>query len=172
MYDFSVLRGLRRREKLSIQDVSDRSGVSAAVISKLERNLTVAELETLSRLGKVFGMNPSDILALAESPVAHRRDETAHQNGAFSFRDITYGNIKCLMGLAEKGAKISTPEIHGDDYELCWVLDGALTLTLPNETLALRKGEAAQFDAMLGHTYEAAEDVKALIIHIKKPNRF
>jgi len=38
MYDFSILRDLRKRSGLNIADVSARSGVSAAVISKLERN--------------------------------------------------------------------------------------------------------------------------------------
>ena len=44
MYDFSFLRQLRKRDDLTIGAVSARSGISAAVISKLERNQTRAEL--------------------------------------------------------------------------------------------------------------------------------
>ena len=50
LYDFSILRSLRKRSNLTIADVSDKSGVSPAVISKLERNQTSAELETLFRI--------------------------------------------------------------------------------------------------------------------------
>ncbi|RKX92599.1 MAG: hypothetical protein DRZ90_13690, partial [Spirochaetes bacterium] len=37
-YDFSILRNLRKRSGFTIADVSEKSGVSQAVISKLERN--------------------------------------------------------------------------------------------------------------------------------------
>mgnify|MGYP001837380540 CR=1 FL=1 len=48
-FDFTILRELRKRAGLSIGEVSAESGVSAAVISKLERNRTRAELDTLYR---------------------------------------------------------------------------------------------------------------------------
>jgi len=56
MYDFTVLRWLRKRESLTIQQVSEQSGVSVAVISKLERNQCTAELETLYKLVRSFGV--------------------------------------------------------------------------------------------------------------------
>ena len=63
MYDFSCFRALRKREGLTIGEVSQRSGISSAVISKLERNQTVAGLETLFRLARVFGVRAADLLA-------------------------------------------------------------------------------------------------------------
>ena len=65
MYDFSFLRQLRKRDDLTIGDVSARSGISAAVISKLERNQTRAELETLFKLSRVFGLTTNELVALA-----------------------------------------------------------------------------------------------------------
>ncbi len=172
MYDFSILRALRRKEGLSIQDVSDASGVSVSVISKLERNRTSAELETVYKLAQVFGMNPSDLLSLAESQIAHRKRAGRRRTGGFSFSEINYGNIRCLHGNAKAGSSVSRPKIHKDDYELCWVLKGKLLFHLPNEKLNLLKGESIQFDALLEHTYEAVEDCEIIILHIKKPNRF
>src|ERR1051326_8167774 len=94
IYDFSFLRGLRKRDELTIQDVSTRSGVSPAVISKLERNQTSAELETLFRLSRVFGMNATEMLALAEARTAQRAVETSHVGGEFVFREVQYGNMR------------------------------------------------------------------------------
>ncbi len=45
--DFRTLRELRKSHALSIVELSEQSGVSASVISKLERNQTKAELDTL-----------------------------------------------------------------------------------------------------------------------------
>jgi transcriptional regulator with XRE-family HTH domain len=172
MYDFSVLRQLRKREGLTIADLSVRSGVSPAVISKLERNQTSAELPTLFYLGRAFGMNATDLLMLAESRTAHRSKETQHQSGAFTFRDIHYGNIRALLGEAVAGGQVSNPEFHQDDYEVCWVLRGKIRVNLPHEQQVLKAGECVQFDAILTHTYEVIENCQILILHLKKGKRF
>lgn len=172
MYDFSVLRQIRRRESLTLQEVADRSGLSTAVISRLERNLTHAELTTLYRLGRVFGMNAADLLTLAERRTAQRVDETSHESDGFAFREIRYGNVRALLGEAEAGASHSRPEIHKDDYELCWVLHGRLRVTLPHESHELEAGEAVQFDAILEHTLEALDRCRFVILHLRKDKRF
>lgn len=172
MYDFSILRDLRKREGLSIEDVSRRSGISAAVISKLERNQTLAELETLFKLSRVFGMNATDLLALAESRTAHKEMESEHDAGGFHFRQISYGNVRCLMGTAAKGQKVTRPEIHQDDYELCWVLSGKVRVALSTEVHDLKAGEAIQFDAILEHTYEALDESRIIVLHLRKGKRF
>jgi len=172
MYDFSVLRDLRKNEKLSIQDVSTKSGVSVAVISKLERNQCSAELETLYKLGRVFGMNPSELLNFAESHSAHKINSSMHSSNGFRFTEINYGNIRCLYGTGKAGSKTSRPEIHKDDYEICWAISGKLVAHLPYENHELKNGEAIQFDALMEHTYEVLEDCTVLIIHIKKAKRF
>lgn len=172
MYDFSVLRELRKNKQLSIVEVSGQSGVSPAVISKLERNQTVAELETLFKLSRVFGMNATDLLGLAESRTAHKKTATVHEAGGFIFDTIQYGNVLALRGKAQAGAKVSRPEVHRDDYEVCWILTGTVLFHLPAETHSLGPGEAIQFDAILDHTYEALEDCELIIIHLRKGKRF
>lgn len=172
MFDFSVLREMRKREGLTIEAVSQRSGISVAVISRLERNQSVAELETLFKLSRVFGMNAADLLALAEARSAHRTKETFHRSGGFTFREIRYGNALCLHGTAGKGSKLSRPEIHGDDYEICWVLKGRIQFRLPHEVHELQAGEAMQFDAILEHSYEALADSELMIVHMRKGKRF
>jgi len=171
-YDFSFLRDLRKRDGLTIQNVSERSGISSAVISKLERNQSSAELDTLFRLSRVFGLNATEMLYLAESRTAQRAVETSHVGGDFVFREVLYGNVRALFGTARKGAKVSRPEIHRDDYEVCWVLSGKLSITLPHERHHLKSGDAIQFDAILHHTYEALADCQIIVLHIRKGKRF
>ena len=172
MYDFSLLRSLRKREGLTISDVSERSGISVAVISKLERNQSTAELETLFKLGRVFGMTATDLLTMAESPLAHVTSESTYTSDGFHFRKIRYSKISCFMGTAEKGAFVKKPEIHHDENEICWVLEGKIRLTLPHEIHELSAGESLQFDAIQEHTYEALEDLKIMIMHLRKGKRY
>ena len=69
--DFGILRELRKRENMSIAELSEQSGVSASVISKLERNQNTAEMDTLYRIARVFGLTLSDLISLAENKTSH-----------------------------------------------------------------------------------------------------
>jgi transcriptional regulator with XRE-family HTH domain len=172
MFDFSILRELRKREGLTLDEVANRSGLSIAVISRIERNQTSAELETLYKLGRVFGMSATDLLALTESRMAHRKGEDAYRSDGFSFRVVRYANHACFLSEAKAGARIRKPEIHHDDHETCWVIEGRIRVELPHETVELAAGESLQFDAIQEHSYEAVEDSRLILVHVKKGKRY
>ena len=65
-YDFSVLRELRKRRNLTINELSSLCGVSYVALSKLERNQGNPELKTLDRISKSLGLASHSLLALAE----------------------------------------------------------------------------------------------------------
>lgn len=170
--DFRILRELRKSHNLSIVELSEKSGVSASVISKLERNQTKAEVDTLFRLARVFRLSLGDFISLAENKVAHLLNEEHYRSGDFNFSRINYGNFRCMRGEAGKGTKLSKPDLHGDDLESCWVLKGRVKIELLNETCILSRGMSVQFDALMPHTYEVLEDCEIIIVHLKKGNRF
>ncbi len=172
MYNFSVLRDLRKRAAMTIADLSARTGISPAVISKLERNQTTAELKTLFRLARAFGLTASEMLALVESRTAQCKDETDRIAGDFHFRQIEFANSKCFYADAPKGAARSNPDAHRDDFEICWVLEGQVRIELPYESHVLSTGQCLQFDAVFEHTYEVLEDCRIIIQHISKAKRF
>jgi len=171
-FDLSVLRTLRQQRSLTLQGLSKASGVSVAVISKLERNQQTPSIDTVYRLGRAFGMSATDLLAMAESSLAHRAQEKSHASGEFRFREIRYANTVALLGEAPAGAAISRPEVHHDDTEVCWVLDGRLQLSLPHETFELSGGQSIQFDAIQEHTYAALTAIRFLILHLRKDKRY
>jgi len=172
MYDMSVLRELRKRDGLTLEAVHRRSGISTAVLSRIERNVANPELETLYRLARVFSMTATDLLALAEQRSAHTIREETYRKSGFAFRKVTYSKITLFHGTGAKGAHISNPEIHHNEYEVCWVLEGRLRVALPDEAHTLGPGEAMQFDAVLEHTYQALEDSRIMLAHVKKGMRF
>ena len=171
-FDFSVLRSLRQQRGLTIDRLSTDSGVSVAVISKLERNQQAPGIDTLYRLARSFGLSATDLLAMSESSLAHRVNESSHRSGQFKFREIRYANMAALLDEASAGAAVSRPEVHRDDTELCWVLSGRLKLSLPHEVCDLSTGDSVQFDAIQEHTYEAVEDTRFLILHLRKDKRY
>lgn len=171
LFDFSVIRDLRKKHDMSIGELAEASKVSAPVISKLERNRTKAELDTLYKLASVFKMSCAELLNMAEASMTKPIPVKGHSSGDFFFRKIIYRNMECLYGTAPEGGKVSQPSIHGDDHEICWVVSGRLSLTLPTEKHILQKEDSLLFDALLEHSYEALEDCEIILLHIKKEKR-
>ncbi len=167
-YDFSILRSLRKSQGFTIADIAHVSGISTAVISRIERNQASPELETIYRLGKAFGIAASDLLGLAESK--HKQLVTAqhYTSGSFQFQHINFMNLQCFLGTSLGGGSVSRPEIHHNDIEICWTLQGSVEIMLNDEPHLLKEGDALQFDAVLKHTYRALTDCKLLIIHLRK----
>jgi len=171
-FDFSVIRRLREQHEMTLSDLSQASKVSIGVISKLERNQTSAELDTIFRLARAFGLSATDLLAMTESALAHRVKETSYRSGPFTFRQVRFANVVGLLGEAPAGASVKRPEIHHDDTEVCWIVAGRLRLVLPHETFELTEGVSIQFDAILEHTYEALTDCRLIILHLRKDKRY
>ena len=170
--DFSIVRDLRSRAGLTLDELSRRSGVSRAVLSKLERNLNVCEIDTLYRVARAFELSSSDLLGLAENCAAQLGRESEYESGPFAFRHVGFDGIDCFRASARKGERLARPEAHGDEFEICWLESGLLRISLPRESHLLHPGEALKFDAVLDHSYEILEDATLTIIHIRKHHRF
>lgn len=170
--DFSIVRDLRRRAGLTLQAVSQQSGVSIAGISKLERNQNMIELDTLYRLARVFGLSAADLLGLAESCSAHGKEAEVYRSGPFDFEHVAFKGVGCFHATARAGGTLKKPEAHGDEFEICWVHDGSLQITLPREKHTLGPRQALKFDAALEHSYTILEDAQLTILHLEKSHRF
>lgn len=170
--DFSILRELRKHAKMSIADLAEKSGISPSVISKLERNQSQAELDTLYKLARVFGLTLTDLVNLAENRTSHRVESESYTTGDFRFDRVDYGNMRVMHGFAPANGSLSRSGVHRDDTELCWVLKGKVKLFLGEVAHILEVGNSIQFDALLPHTYETLEETEVLIVHLRKGKRF
>lgn len=167
-YDFSIFRDLRKSQALTIADVAEQSGISTAVISRIERNQASPEINTLYRLGKVLGITATDLLGLSESKHPQVTAAQHYTSGSFNFKHIKYQNFQCFLGSALAGASVSRPEVHHNDIETCWVISGSVEMNINGEIHQLKEGDAIQFDGVLKHTYKAMKETKILLLHLPK----
>jgi len=170
--DFSIVRELRKRAGMTLEVVSQKSGISIAGLSKLERNQNMIELDTLYRIARVFNLSATDLLNLAESCSAHCKTAETYTSGPFDFEKVSFKGIDCFYATAKAGESLSKPEAHGDELEICWVRKGSVQITLPREQHTLTPGQALKFDAALEHSYQILEDCEISIIHLEKTHRF
>ncbi|HWT19721.1 MAG TPA: helix-turn-helix transcriptional regulator, partial [Variovorax sp.] len=62
------LKELRTVRGLSLRDLAAQAGVSATLLSQIERSVTDPSLETMRRLAGVFGESVSSLFSAAAPP--------------------------------------------------------------------------------------------------------
>ena len=170
--DFSIVRDLRKQAGMTLEQVSESSGISIAGLSKLERNQNIIELDTLYRLARVFGLSATDLLSLIENCSAQTKDAEFYVSGPFNFEKLQFRGIDCFHASAKAGTSLSKPEAHGNEFEICWVRLGKICISLPREKHTLGPGQSLKFDAALEHSYEIIDDSEMIIVHLEKTHRF
>jgi transcriptional regulator with XRE-family HTH domain len=150
------LRELRLQQRLSMQQLAERSDVSAAAIHKIERSGMVPTITTLLKLAGAL-----------DRPVSYFVEEDAEESGPVVFtpaddrnsvytshRGIDLSGISGPYGRFFVAGAIATVEPGADSgpnpmehpgEELVFVLDGTLEFMVEEQPFRLEKGDAIHF---------------------------
>ncbi|TCO64344.1 cupin domain [Actinocrispum wychmicini] len=126
-----TLRTARRDRDLSVNALAERSGVSRAMIGKIERGAAQPTAVLLGRLSGALGMTLSELVARAEGNRLTRRadqpvwtdPETGYHRRALS----TGGPLELVEVELPPGTDISYPaDAYAFKHQQIWMLDGRL----------------------------------------------
>jgi transcriptional regulator with XRE-family HTH domain len=159
----SKLRGLRLRKSMGLLELSKHSGLSPALLSKLERDLMHPTLVTLLRIAMVFSVgleyffnsDPRPVLEIVRKKDRLRFPDTPNAAEAayyFESLDFPVRNRALHSYLAEFEAVASQPHKH-PGIELLYVLSGRLEMRTAEDKYALAEGDAIYFDSAVPHSY-------------------
>jgi transcriptional regulator with XRE-family HTH domain len=148
------VRQLRRQKNLSLQQLAERSGVSAAAIHKLERNGMVPTITTLMKLATALNrpvayfVEEDRIDAAVHVRSTERRKVHTSKRG-LSLQSVSgpYGRFFMAGALAtvEPGADSGPKPMEHSGEELVYVLDGSLCFEVDGEEYILKRGDALHF---------------------------
>jgi transcriptional regulator with XRE-family HTH domain len=154
------IRRLREGMQLSLRDLSARSGVSAPMLSQVERGETSPTLATAGRIASGLELTLSQLLRLDEAPAAAvvRADERPTVgSGPHRVSLLTPDLPGQRVAVAEHdlgpGAAIPGTDARHEpgSREVCVVLEGAVRLEVDGQTYDLRRGDSVTFDSDLEH---------------------
>ena len=105
-YDFGVIRTLRQRRGLTIEQFARECGLSYAPISRIETNLIKPNLETLDKVASGLGISTYNLVAMAERRETRVQDARDFNAGEFIFQATGHGfnAIPCVDGSGVPGA--------------------------------------------------------------------
>ncbi|HEX3607339.1 MAG TPA: cupin domain-containing protein [Candidatus Dormibacteraeota bacterium] len=150
------IRELRQQKGLSLQQLAERSDVSAAAIHKLERSGMVPTIATLMKLATALNRPVSyfvDEESVVERPVvftaADQRRPVYTSKGGLELRSITgaYGRFFMAGAAAtvNAGADSGRKAMEHPGEELVYVVSGTLSFEVDGVTHQLGPGDALHF---------------------------
>jgi transcriptional regulator with XRE-family HTH domain len=144
------IRAEREARAWSLADLADRSGVSKAMISKIERGEASPTASLLGRLSGAFGLTLSTLLVRAErggGRLARAADQSTWRDPDTGYlRRQVFGDPELPLELTEvelpAGAEVSFPAAsYASIRQVIWMLEGRLVFQEGDQRHELRPGD-------------------------------
>ena len=159
------VRALREAMGLSLRDLAERSGVSAPMLSQVERGETSPTLAVAGRIAAGLELTLSQLLRLDEDRhvvVVRRGEGRKRRRSGHRVEELTPPlpgqradvSLHRLDPGAVTGGPGDPPLHEPGSRETAVVLEGAPTLVVDGERRDLRAGDSVTFDADLAHHFE------------------
>jgi transcriptional regulator with XRE-family HTH domain len=168
------IRALREGMDLSLRDLATRSGVSAPMLSQVERGETTPTLSVAERIAAGLELSLSQLLRLDEGDgVAVVRAKERAQGGARSrghrYEVLTPAlpgqraevSLHALQPGAATGGPDDPPIHEAGSRETAVVAEGQLRLVCGGVAHDIEEGDSVTFDADLPHHFENPGDEEA-----------
>jgi transcriptional regulator with XRE-family HTH domain len=172
------VRALREAMDLSLRDLAERSGVSAPMLSQVERGETSPTLAVASRIAAGLDLRLSQLLRLDEesSVSVVRRSERRRGGGAdgHAFEILTPPlpgqraelSRHVLAPGAATGGEGDPPMHEPGSREIAVIESGTVTLQIDGSEHALSEGDTVTFDADLAHRFENPGPGEAVLLAV------
>lgn len=159
------VRALREAMGLSLRDLGERCGVSAPMLSQVERGETSPTLAVAAKIAAGLDLTLSQLLRLDEGEhvvVSRAGERRRLERGGHSFEELTPPlpgqradvSLHMLKAGATTGGREDPPMHEPGSRETAIVLAGTLVLVVDGTRHELAEGDGVTFDADLPHHFE------------------
>jgi transcriptional regulator with XRE-family HTH domain len=161
------LRTLRLRKSMGLVELGKHTGLSAALLSKLERGKLFPTLPTLLRIAMVFGVGLDFFFAderkrrivgiVRKQERVRFPERPGVQDVPYYFECLDYRATErklsaFLADFQELAAEKAKPHAHAG-VEFLFVIKGSLTIKIGSEEFQLEPEDAIYFDSAVQHSY-------------------
>ncbi|MFJ8413302.1 helix-turn-helix domain-containing protein [Bacillus paramycoides] len=164
-----LLRQIRNEQKLSLEDLAQKTGVSKLTLGKIERGETNPTLAVIWKITKGLSIPLSRLMVVGELVAVARCGEgfavdvgqAWHLETMFRYTKETGMEMHraCL-----RAHSIYEPEAHHEGaIELVTVMKGKVSIQVENDVYELNEFDSIQFEANKKHSYKNEEDEVAVL---------
>jgi len=177
------LRTLRLRKKMGLVELGAHTGLSPALLSKIERGKLFPTLPTLLRIAMVFSVGleffftddrKRRVLAIARKKERLKFPERPNANdAAYLFESLDFGAVERKLSayhaeFRRVDPRKIRPHLHAG-VEFIYVTAGKLGLRVGAEDFHLESGDSIYFDSNVPHGYWNVSSRKTTALVVTVP---
>lgn len=161
------IRTLRLRKSMGLVELGKHTGLSPAMLSKLERGKLFPTLPTLLRIALVFGVGlehfftderKRHVVSIVRKKERLRFPESPGGGPvAYFFESLDFKAVeRKLSAFFAEFEEVLPEKVRQHQHagiELLYLISGKLEMTIASETYELAAGDAIYFDASVRHGY-------------------
>jgi XRE family transcriptional regulator, regulator of sulfur utilization len=171
------VKSLREAMDLSLRDLSERSGVSAPMLSQVERGETSPTLAVAEKIASGLELTLSQLLRLDEDRhvvVVRRRQRRTRRRRGHTIEELTPPlpgqradvSLHTLAPGTSTGAPDDPPVHEPGSRETTVLIEGTAELFIDGQRHELSEGDSVTFDADLPHHFENNGETDARLIAV------
>lgn len=176
-----TVRSMRKEKRLTLADLADATGLSAAIISQLERGRANPSFTTLAQLAHGLDIPVGKLLPSyheTKSPVVRRGERRDLRRSApegmgqavyeLLVPDLN-GALEALWVVTDPGHDTSdTPFTHGGE-EFGLIISGHLEVCVSGELFQLDSGDSIRFDSTKPHWFRNTSSEQCVAVWVNTP---
>lgn len=170
----NLIRDLRIDQRLTLKDVSEKTGLSISFLSQVERSKSSVTLQSLSRIADALGVSRSYFFTKKPDNRSIRKqkgeNELDFRNTDFIYNGLT-GDMENpifepMLVILLPGESDKTVSAHSGE-EFVYVLSGTLTVQLDEQIEQLEEGDSFHIKSTVPHTWynETSNVVKLIYVY-------
>lgn len=173
------LREVRKSAKLTLAEVSRRSGVSSSTLSKIENDQISPSFDIIKKISEGLHISLEDFVRPGEKSVVSGRKTVTREGEGVFFTSGQYDYKAHATELSRKGMvplelRIRARSVEEFDHwsrhngeEFVYVLSGAIEIhTEHYAPFRLDHGESAYFDSGMAHLYISVSNDDAMVLSV------
>ncbi|MBI5442569.1 MAG: helix-turn-helix transcriptional regulator [Deltaproteobacteria bacterium] len=171
------IKDLRKQKRMTLKELSERTGFSPAMLSQVENNIASPSISTLWNFAEALGVKigyffeesgverEDFVVTRRGSEVRVYRDEVPH---TLPYKDLAHGletrRMRPLVIDCEEACEFSIKEMTYEGEEFLYVMAGDLVVRYGREEIELGPGDSIYYNAQIPHRIEARKGASLLAV--------
>lgn len=177
------LKLFRKSKKITLNELSKKSGVQIATLSRIENDVMTGTLESHMSICKALGVSLSDFyreLEYDSKTLSLTKQKDERQSFVHAKKSTTEILTTKIMGkkmmplliTIKKAGKTHKEENKIDTEKFIYVMEGRIRAKIGKEEYSLAKGDSLYFDASLPHILHNNGKGDARVLSVLTPPTF
>lgn len=158
------LSHLRKRRKLTLEDLSEQTGLDPEYLQRLENQQEIPPVAAILRISRALSLDAGDFLKGDEKVVRERKRAETYEKRtrSYAYRTLSPGarskHLKAFLVTIDPRQDHEKVGYRHEGEEFVYVLKGEVEIRVGSKSHRLNLGESLHFDSLRPHTLRNPSD--------------